>query len=326
MPKSVPDCHRLVIDIGNHAIKYSADNGQVQSIRSVYCDVAEGQNSQRFSHGSPIIQNQAGKRHFGSQALLYPSHQKLVTGKKEEFAGAVFCAANAVSGDFSVVVSHHSPESDAVQSALNGMVGEYCYRRNGQEVEARVCEVEIVPEGYGTYLQARKDGLVPDSGFTIVIDIGGGSWLYSVYDADGNQIEHMPVDKGGVYHLAMQVAYDARLRKGLQQYGLTSPDIGAVMDGFQLGHYYQETGITWGEWLPEYLKPWFQNIFGTVQTNEGAAGRLPRVKRVLVTGGGANLISGMVKDINLFAVVNDPQTASVRGLNLLHQPHLKAVA
>ena len=68
-----------------------------------------------------------------------------------------------------------------------------------------------------------------------------------------------------------------------------------VLDGFANGHRYADTGVTWKEWLGEYSVPWVQGIMGTVSTD--LTEHMPRIKRFLFTGGGAHLVSPVVKGL-----------------------------
>jgi hypothetical protein len=163
----------------------------------------------------------------------------------------------------------------------------------------------------GAYQYAKTQGVIPGQGYTIVVDIGGGTWLTRLVDADGEVIDENIMDRGGTYELATAISFDHRLTDHLG----SSADPCIVMDGFRIDHVYADTGLAWADWLDEYLDPWFKGIFQTVKAQYTPY--MPRVTRFLVTGGGSHLIADRLQGHDLFAVMGDPQFANVRGLFLM---------
>jgi hypothetical protein len=152
--------------------------------------------------------------------------------------------------------------------------------------------------------------LVPEQGLTVVIDIGGGTWLSRLIDEEGEILDSSVSERGGAYSLAADISFDARLGNAIND----QPDPGVIMNGFANGtHYYgEDPNATWKDWLDEYLDPWFKGIFGKVKTQYKPF--LPRVRRFLVTGGSSHLITQKIQNIPLFAMTSEPRFDNVRGL------------
>jgi hypothetical protein len=207
--------------------------------------------------------------------------------------------------DLYVSTPEPARNAEAIKQQLLGM---HEFRRNDLDYRVMVERVEVEREGMGAYHYAQRQGLIPDSGYTIVIDIGGGTWLTRLVDAEGEVIDENVMDRGGAYELAASISFDRRLTDSLG----TTADPSVVMDGFRNDHIYADTGLTWKPWLDEHLEPWFKGIFQTVKAQ--FTPYMPRVTRFLVTGGSTHLISERLQGRKLFAVMTDPQFANLRGL------------
>ena len=129
----------------------------------------------------------------------------------------------------------------------------------------------------------------------------------------------------GVYALASQIAHDDRLKQPLRRFNITSPDPGAVMDGFARGHLYAETGVSWSAWLDEYLDSWFRNIFSQIRADY--ATHLPSTRRFIICGGGAHLVAHKLTGKSSFILMPNANYANVIGMTeQASDRHLQAVA
>lgn len=299
------------LDFGNYALKSMTSDDAPLLIRSAHCEIAKGQKPLKASHSSPHVELDDKLYHVGSQALKYSAYQPTVTQDKATLAKLHLAASIAQSGRYHLVVSHHSPDEYA-ELLTRSLIGRHVWRRNGQPVGVTVESVDVVPEGWGAYQLAKMRGYVPRRGYTVLIDLGGSTWLSSVYDEDGDRIAHDTHDREGCYSLAVQISQDDRLKSALREgYRITAPDPSAIMDGFTNQHYYAQTPICWAEWLPEYLDPWWRGIVNTLKSVY--QNHLPSVQRFIVTGGASHLISAKVATSPAFVVMPDPSTANVIG-------------
>lgn len=313
IPTPIAATQTLALDAGNYELKFWDGTGFPKAIRSVRYQLPQGRDAVRFSDTSPLIELLDGTRyHFGTQAYKYRRQQQTVLENKVELARLHLYSCLEPWGDlteFSLHLSVSTPEPAKSQAALRAqLLGLHEFTRNGTSFRVTVDRVDVEPEGMGAYRYAQRLGLIPESGYTIVIDIGGGTWLTRLVDAEGDVIDENVMDRGGAYELATSISFDRRLTDALG----TTADPGIVMDGFRTRHSYADTGLSWSPWLEEYLDPWFRGIFQTIKAQYTPY--MARVTRFLVTGGSSHLIAEKLVGRKLFAVMPDPQFANVRGL------------
>jgi hypothetical protein len=208
-----------------------------------------------------------------------------------------------------VYTSHPRPEqfSDVIEKQL---LGDWTYTRNGKKAIAHLESVCVEHEGLGAWRTAKTLNLIPEQGLTIVIDIGGGTWLSRLIDSEGEILDGSVSERGGAYSLASDISFDDRLKTTVND----QPTPGIIMDGFASGsHYYGENpGASWREWLDEYREPWFREILGKVKNQYQQY--LPRVRRFLITGGSSHLVAEKIQGIPLFAMTPHPRFDNVLGL------------
>lgn len=307
----------LALDAGNYDLKFYNGHSHPKAIRSVRYQLPQGRDAVSFSEASPLIELSDGRRyHFGAQSYKYRRQQQTVIENKVDLARLhLYACLEPLAGGvaeygLNLLVSTPDPfrNGEAIQEQL---LGRHDFTRNGVDFRVTVESVTVEREGMGAYHYAKTQGVIPNHGYTIVIDIGGGTWLTRLVDADGEVIDENVLDRGGTYELAVAISFDRRLTDPLG----SSADPCIVMDGFRIDHVYADTGLSWAGWLDEYLEPWFKGIFQTVKAQYTPY--MPRVTRFLVTGGGSHLISERLQGRNLFAVMGDPQFANVRGLFLM---------
>lgn len=300
------------LDFGNYALKVMTSEAEPPiSIRSAHCEIARGQKPLASNESSPHVELDGKLYHVGTQALRYAANQPTVTQDKADLARLHMAATLTESGVYHLVVSHHSPDEYA-QKLCTALIGRHAWRRNGIPVGVTVESVDVIPEGWGAYQLAKMRNYVPQRGYTVLIDLGGSTWLSSIYDESGDRIAHDTHDREGCYSLAVQISQDDRLKAALREgYRITAPDPSVIMDGFANQHYYAQTPICWGEWLPEYLDPWWKGIVSTLKSVYQH--HLPNVQRFVVTGGASHLISAKVATSPAFIVMPDPSLSNVIG-------------
>ena len=314
----------FVADFGNFELKYLDGAGVPRAIRSIHTRLPQGVNSLGHTKNSPIIEANGSRYHFGVKAYEYRTAEKTVITDKALLARLhLYACMEATQGSYRLVLTHHSPEmvTDDLRRAL---VAKHDFARNGIPHSVIVKAVEVVPEGMGAYWAARQAGFITPDGYTIVIDIGGGTWLYRVVNASGEIIDGDVFDRMGAYSVASQIAHDNRLRSPARKQGF-NVDAGRVMDGFAAGNWYEGTRLSWRDWMGEYVEPWFKEIIGTIRSD--CVSHLPRVRRFIVTGGGAHLVRDRLQSNSAFIVMPDPSFANVIGMGERYaQAQLEAVA
>jgi hypothetical protein len=307
----------LALDAGNYDLKYWDGIGQPKAVRSMRYQLPTGRDPVKCSETSPLVELPDGSRyHFGMQAYKYRRQQQTVVENKVDLSTLHLyaCVEPIVPLQDGVCrmalnLNVSTPEPERHRAVIKEqLIGFHQFVRNEIPFELTVERVEIEREGLGAYRCAQRMGLIANGGYTIVIDLGGGTWLSRLIDADGEVIDENVMDRGGSYDLATSISFDKRLTSVLG----TTADPGIIMDGFKAGHMYADTGHGWGEWLEEYLDSWYKNIFRMVKSQYTPF--MPRVTRFLVTGGSSHLIADRFSGFPLFAVMPEPQFANVRGL------------
>lgn len=311
----------LSLDFGNFELKAFDGHTLIRS-RSLQTPLAQGQRAKEATEDSPIIEMNGQRWHVGSQARRYRNVEVTAQADKSQLAQLHLAACIAHGGEYNLVVSHHSPDEyrDGLTAAL---LGTHVYTRNGQLITATVRNVAVIAEASGTYQLAKLRSYVPQRGLTVVIDLGGSTWISSLYSSTGERLDHTAHEREGTYALASEIAKDDRLAAPLREhYSVSSPNPSIILDGFTSGHYYGDSDLHWDVWLSEYLDPWFKGIVQTIKAQYQA--ELPNVRRFLVTGGGSHLISHKVAASPAFLVMPEANTASVQGAYLAAQSRIAA--
>jgi hypothetical protein len=302
----------MVVDPGNYDLKSWDGNDKPKAIRSVKFKLPRGKYALKSDNLNPVVELNSSRFHFGLRAYDYRKQiHTTETEKAHEVLLNVLACVKPIAPEFKLHIhtSHPRPERFE-QEIRQQLLGTHTYGHNGQSAVVHIESVSVEPEGLAAWRYAKSIGLVPQQGLTIVIDIGGGTWLSRLINEQGEILDSSVNERGGAYSLAADISFDARLGNAIDD----QPDPGVIMNGFAIGsHYYGENpAATWKDWLDEYLDPWFKGIFGKVKTQYKPF--LPRVRRFLVTGGSSHLIESKIKSIPLFEMTSEPRFDNVRGL------------
>jgi len=278
----------LAADLGNYELKFW-DGSQTRAIRAIRFQLPNGRRPLEGKPNSPVIEYQGKTWHWGVKAYEYRKQYHTVEGDKSSealLAMMACCDFSAKEFNLSVRTSHPMPEKVApdIKAQLQGC---HVFSRNGNRCIAHVEDVNVEPEGLGAWRYAKKQGLIPDQGYTVVIDIGGGTWLSRLFNPSGDIIDQSVDERGGGYDLATSISFDSRLISAIG----SRPQPGVIMDGFANGsHYYAHMPhASWQEWLEEYLVPWFKGIIGTVKAQYQPY--RSRIVRFILRGGSSMLVA-----------------------------------
>lgn len=310
----------LVLDYGNYDIKYSINGEAPKDIRSQRFTLPAGINPMRPTDKSPLVEVDGIRYHYGHKVSEYRKQEQTVhTAKELSIYPAALACLGVIDGkaDYKVKVVTSHPKSEQVSAIIRErLLGQRMYQHNYQNICSEVVEVEVYPEGYGAYLWAKQNNLVPSDGYTVLIDIGGGTWLSRLFNEDGDIIASTVSEKGGAFDLAQSIAFDGRLRSQLQD----RPQPAVIMDGFaNQTNCYGRLPVSWADWMGEYVRPWFSAIIGEVKSEY--APYFGYVRKFLLNGGSSLLVSDLVQNIPLFSHVPDARHANVLGLNSMLGGH-----
>ena len=210
----------LAFDFGNFELKYLDSKGQPRAIRSIHYRLPQGVNALSTREMSPVIEADGTRYHFGTQAAKYAQHEKTVIADKALLARLhLYACMEATEGTFDLVVSHHSP-ANAVKDLRKALVARHQFIRNGKRHDITVKGLKVVPEGIGAYWAAARAGFTFPTGYTIVIDLGGGTWLSRVIDlktaAHTPQLAAIGISSPPTVRSAIQLGYEAATSESLR--------------------------------------------------------------------------------------------------------------
>lgn len=315
--KSVEMFH--CVDVGNYSVK-AISQGQAHplSIRSLLVDPTHYR-KQKHSPDSPLLLLEGKQYHFGHAAREYGIPVKpLVLGDKNEpelFKAAVLSTlqpgedGEALTVRLRVTVPNTYRE-ETEQSIIETLTGKHTYTVNGLNATATVLSVDVLTEGIPAYHYAKGLGLVPDRGYTLLIDIGGGTFNVLVFSPDGRVVgQPQSTHHGGGIALAQRIANIHSIQAKLN----SVPDLSIIQDGITDGsNAYGMLDVGWGDMMPAITEEWFKEGVNAMLVMCGQY--LPQVKRILFTGGNANLLRPWIEKGALNEVIPNPTVANVLGL------------
>lgn len=317
------------VDFGNYTIQAMSSVGGSQPliIRSA-TQMLGRTRVLRHDQTNPIIVWDDKRYHIGDAALKYPGAMKEVTVESDKsnpdlvrlfLLGVLEPLGDALA--YTVRLHFTVPDpyrlvgvNETVGERLaRALTGTYDFIRNGVQMQVHVKALAPEYEGLAPVLVARKGGLIANHGYTICIDIGGGTTNVLVVDGDGEVLDQRTLDGCGGIALARAICADtvvqARCRHGLQVWD--------VMDATARGltHVIGNPSASWSDVFVPIRDKWLHNILSRVMSGFGQY--FAKTTNILFIGGNANLLT---KDQNkLFVVYPNPETANVTALMELHQ-------
>lgn len=301
----------IAVDAGNYDLKFWDGTGEPKAIRSLKFQLPTGRKPLLSNNLNPLLELNGKRYHYGHRAYDYRKQEHTVEGEKaHSVLPNVLACVEPLDSEFILHVHTSHPRPEQFESEIQKqLLGSWRYTRNGKKAIAHIESVSVEPEGLGAWRHGKQKGLIPESGLSIVIDLGGGTWLSHLINEDGEILDSSVSERGGAYSLASDISFDQRLRNALGD----QPQPGVIMDGFSQSHCYAgNPSVSWISYLDEYRKPWIQGILGKVKNQYQQY--LPRVQRFLITGGSAHLISSQLTGMPGFVMTNEPRFDNVRGL------------
>jgi Actin like proteins N terminal domain len=305
----------LSIDAGNFEIKACWGKEPI-AIRSIFKKLPSSANLPRHNDLSPVIEMTNGDRYaMGQYASEMQGSQAMATARKEQYAllSVLSCLTpDLCTNPIRLVFSHFQPEIEK-SNLIDQLQGVHRFKRNGKPFSVDIEEVEIIPEGMGSWWAAKSRGLLPDSGLTLLVDVGGGSYLARVIDQSGYEVAPSVTSaKGGTVALAGSIASDARLVQALYQRGVRSVKTAPIMEGFaDESCRYAQTGVSFRDWMHEHVDSWFDSIIDEIST--AYENYNDRITRILFTGGASNIVKSKIQGNDMFCQMPKASMANVIG-------------
>lgn len=328
----------IAVDTGYRHLKIAQTGYQPEVYDSVFSDLI-GRSAPKPNCRSAIIkylkanhkinEKLEGKTWVaGNSARNINTAKSLITTNKSETAiRLALLAFRARNGQPFVEVNKlytSLPElrdTVAVEHLKNSFLGQHKYMINGNEIRLHIKEVEVYQEGIGTYWLAQKEHLTVPHSLTGIVDLGGKTANLLLVDEFGEAIEDSSASfkTGGTYELTRLIASNPELIQA-NKGGAINQD--TIMNALATGSkFVGTTGIDFSQYYPDYLNQWFSGILAELETRWES--HFDRMGRVIVTGGSAHLIRGLIAENGYFAIPSNPQLSNVIGL--LHQPRNLAV-
>lgn len=300
------------IDLGNRFVKV-ANQGRVWALESIYAACPSGSLSGAVHYLAGSQSELVGKSWVvGHQARHYRRGIRTWATEKHESAlrlvlGLDLTARNL---ELDLVMSLPNPQVEGIQ-LQKALVGEHHILHQGNPVRVVIQSVKVEPEGMGIYRYGYKQGLTVPRTLTGILDLGGGTAIATLVDAQGSQIEgaRVVLRRGGIYGLASDIAADPRL----MQQVVGTPKVELIMDGIADGSYaYGVQGVSFAEFFEEYRDLWLKGILSEALNRWDIW--LEGIGVILVAGGAAPLAADWLGENSWFKVLPDPQFAQVLGL------------
>lgn len=317
---------KFALDLGNFTIKALYDGKKDPLvISSVFANLgASGQTEKSTSEESPIIksENLSVHHHYGSMAQVYGRYSALVSRDKtklENFLPAMLASFPIINRKSSYTIDlvlsvPHRVFGD-VGSNISAIKTNHKFTRNGKDMEVKVKTVKVFEEGVGTFKLAKDQHMISDKGYTLIVDVGGGTWnamLVSSKHTTPQKIESMK-DCGGIT-LATMIA-DHQVFKN--RFGSTPNQLYPILEGIANGtNYYQENeDLNWADIFPVVAQEWIMNGLDNLRISFKDEWGL--IRKVIFTGGNAHILQKYMrpssfKDASIF--MPESQYANVRGM------------
>jgi hypothetical protein len=285
---------KVFIDLGNDSIKFYSGNS-AQVVPSVYAPFDSSKTD--LTTDSIVINDiiygdraayQADSKTFAQtdKATLLPQAWKVAVGT--ELSGKTI----------DLVVSVPDAKQDHPD-----LTGDHRWTRNGLSMAVTVRTCRYVNESEGSFWMAKAAGVVRD-GLTMVLDIGAGTTIASLYSREGSQVDRVVMDGQGVIRIAKDIC---------KAIGKTaSPRVSQVLAGLKdktcsLG----VSDTSFQPYVSEAVEAWTKAVMSRAQNIR--KGRENMISGLVLTGGGAALLSAY-KPEWVSKTLPDAQIANLHGM------------
>lgn len=297
---------KLSVDIGN-GYSLVHDGRITRSLRSIYHTHHAGERA--LKNEMVVYRPELAPVVVGDDAKRFRSWQNLAEEDKTE-AGIYFLLALLPEGRDKVFHLNVSvPDVNRYEAkVMQNLSGDYTFSVNDRPERTVSLQVmNVLQEGFGSYLTAKNGDRLAARGRTLVIDIGAGTYCASVIDNPTDEVLDVKTqERAGVLELCNAISSDRRLVSQLGE----NPDVGLLMDGIADQSFeYSHTDINFESYVREYSAQWRKGIISSVKSH--FHNYIPSIKTILFTGGGA-LLLGTVPE-GIIKIAASPLTDNVTG-------------
>jgi hypothetical protein len=307
---------RLFLDFGNHSLKYIYEGDtKPKSIRAWRFDQFGEFKSRRHvgTEQSPVVCTKGNIYFFGDEARLQGEVVENVKGNKADQVCPGFLAAidSRVHGK-QLKITMTVPnlelfEATALADTRKKLLGSWDIIRNGEEISFTVIDLEVEQEGLGSFYMAKDQGLLKE-GLTLLIDLGCGTAISAIFNAEGKAIKQKTLEDVGMIDLCKRIA------DGLSDRLTETPKERLIMQGIEDGTYsYGTTGVDFTDLFEQNSKVWLKRIMDTFISEYSSV--RSEIRNILVTGG-TSLVATAINP--KLIRVDSPIFANILGLANFH--------
>lgn len=315
----------ISIDIGN-AYSLYFDGNKTRTIRSIVAPVTSANNARR---GEGLIGYQGEIFHVGENAKKYEMYSMLMNQDKALSIDNCLLLLLALlppqrgtlEENTEVALSFPDMVTTFAHDFGNAAKGAKLWNLDRREYKTIIRIAGTYQEGFGSWYMMKRSRSIPDSGYSLVIDIGGGTTLGVLIDNEsGEVIKSQTYSRMGVVSLAEMMQGDIDLRyENSGDYISTDMILDGIEKGtFQLG----VSGLIFKDYYEKYRKLWWKNMFQTkIMSSFANNFRSRAINAIIVTGGGAEVVRPFVERAmdsagmgKIFCIANNPLEDNVRGV------------
>lgn len=317
------------IDIGN-AYTVSFNGKTLEAVNSILTTVPSRTN---LRQGDGVIEYQGSLYHAGVPAMKYSNYRLLAERDKQLEANmldnlllalvVLSPTKGRVPEELEIVLQVPSTLTSYQHDLVKLFNGQHVWTYNGKQHNTRIKVLRVYQEGYGSWYVAKRSRLLPPVGYSLVVDIGGGTAIVSMIDNESGEVQPAvsTYNKRGVIGLVNLLRGDLDLRL---ENNNDIPQIEQLFEGIETGSYQLGfTGASFKKYYDHYLRQWWQALFQGAVVNDFKDFFTRRlITKVLITGGGAEMVRPLIVAAQskpgdagkLFAIANDPLCDNVKGI------------
>lgn len=317
------------VDIGNaYTVVYNGK--QLYTLQSTITDVTSVTN---YRQGDGKISYQGNLYHVGESALKYPKFRLQAERDKQVASNHLDSLLLALVGltpikgslpdETHIVIQVPSTLTSYQHELVKLFNGVHSWSLDGKSYTTRLVVNSVYQEGYGSWYVAKRAKMLPQVGYTLVLDIGGGTSIVSMIDNQSGEVMPNVSTYGarGVIDLVNMLRGDLDLR--LDNYN-DIPSVHQLFSAienktYRIGH----TGANIKDYVNIYVPQWWKALFQETVVNDFKPFFVRReITKVLVTGGGAEVVRPLIEaaqqkpgDVGkMFAIASDPLNDNVKGI------------
>lgn len=288
------------IDVGNtFSVLY--DGSKTISLKSV---ISQPRTEFNVRPGSNVVRYNGNIYHVGKDAFKYDMYRVMATQDKQTVSSiddAVVLTLNLIGK----VLSEYEPSvelSIQVPDLVTDYHHQFTKALNGVKVwsvdkvhfETRILVRDVYQEGYGSWMCAHRATILPPNGYSLVIDLGGGTTITSLVDnRTGEVIRSNSIKKAGVVCLANLLRADNDLIRDNDGLPVSVEQVFDALESktYRIG----VNGADFKPYLELYAHTWWKYVWDLSVSTYNTQFSRREINRAIITGGGAEVVRPFIE-------------------------------